>query len=277
VFKPMGFHHCLMVGFQEAGALAGYYPIWRSVDQKPFTREDVTFITAAAPHIAHGLKAAQLVQRGHGEGDTFAPLPAWDCGVVTMDRAGRPIAMDAQATLIFQELGVLDGFGANKLAAPEVRDALDYVTHSLKSIFHPPDGDSSTATAPVYRLYHHWTGIVLKLRGVQMFGWEGPEYTTVLIERGETSESRRKRVLVKWGLSGREAEVLSLIAEGKTGPEISILLRIQHDTARKHTSRIFEKLGVETRTAAAAMALETTLGNAGCDGWINGVRPRLAS
>jgi DNA-binding NarL/FixJ family response regulator len=53
----------------------------------------------------------------------------------------------------------------------------------------------------------------------------------------------------------REANVLSLIAEAKSGPEIAILLRICHDTVRKHSSRIFEKLGVETRTAAAAVAL----------------------
>jgi DNA-binding CsgD family transcriptional regulator len=80
----------------------------------------------------------------------------------------------------------------------------------------------------------------------------------VLIERGETLESRRRRLLIRWGLSAREAEVLSLIAAAKTGPEISILLRISHDTVRKHTSRILEKLGVETRTAAAAVALSAT-------------------
>jgi len=64
-----------------------------------------------------------------------------------------------------------------------------------------------------------------------MFGSEGPEYTTVLIERGETFESRHRGMLIKWGLTEREAEVLALIGEGKTGPEISILLRISHDTA----------------------------------------------
>ncbi len=88
-----------------------------------------------------------------------------------------------------------------------------------------------------------------------MFGAES-EYTTVLIERGETAESRRRRLMARWGVSQREAGVLSLIAEGKTGPEISILLSISHDTARKHTSRIFEKLGVETRVAAASVLCE---------------------
>ena len=85
-------------------------------------------------------------------------------------------------------------------------------------------------------------------------------YMLLLEEDDGTPPAARLRSL---GLSGREAEVLSLIAEGKTGLEISILLDIRHDTVHKHTSRIFEKLGVETRTAAAAMALETTLGKRG--------------
>jgi LuxR family transcriptional regulator, maltose regulon positive regulatory protein len=50
-----------------------------------------------------------------------------------------------------------------------------------------------------------------------------------------------------------EAEVLRLIGESKTGPEIAILLGISHDTVRKHTSHILEKLGVEVRAAAAAV------------------------
>ncbi len=72
------------------------------------------------------------MEGGHRESDGFVPLPGWDCGVVLIDRTGKPIAMDAQATLIFQQLGVLDGFSANKFASSQVRDALDYVTHSLK-------------------------------------------------------------------------------------------------------------------------------------------------
>jgi hypothetical protein len=48
VFRPLGFHHCLMVMFDEAGELVGYYPIWRSADQKPFSPQDVAFLRAAA-------------------------------------------------------------------------------------------------------------------------------------------------------------------------------------------------------------------------------------
>ena len=61
----------------------------------------------------------------------------------------------------------------------------------LAKIFH--GADPELAGAPVYRLYQHWTGIVLKLRGVQMMAADGREYTTVLLERGETADARRIR------------------------------------------------------------------------------------
>ena len=58
------------------------------------------------------------------------------------------------------------------------------------------------------------------------------------------------------GLTGREAEVLRWVAQGKTNPEIGTILGVSEGTVRKHTEHIFEKLGVETRTAAAARAFE---------------------
>jgi len=57
------------------------------------------------------------------------------------------------------------------------------------------------------------------------------------------------------GLTAREVEVLTWIARGKTNNEISTILRMHIGTAKKHVEHILVKLGVETRTAAAARAL----------------------
>jgi DNA-binding CsgD family transcriptional regulator len=46
------------------------------------------------------------------------------------------------------------------------------------------------------------------------------------------------------------------VAQGKTNPEISKILGASSGTIHKHIEHIFEKLGVETRTAAAASAWE---------------------
>ena len=170
---------------------------------------------------------------------------------------GKLLAIDPDARLILQQLGVLDGVTIDQFTPAPVRDGLAYVSRTLAKIFH--GADSEHAGAPVYRLYQHWSGIVLKLRGVQMMAADGREYITVLVERGETAAVRRRRMSARWGLSEREAQVLSFIGEGKTGPEIALLLAISHDTVRKHTSKILDKLEVETRTAAARLALDAPL------------------
>lgn len=58
------------------------------------------------------------------------------------------------------------------------------------------------------------------------------------------------------GLSVREAEVLLWIAQGKTNEEIGIVLGASRNTIKKHVLRVLEKLGVESRNAAAIRALE---------------------
>ena len=55
------------------------------------------------------------------------------------------------------------------------------------------------------------------------------------------------------GLSRREAEVLAWVSHGKTNAEIAILLSTKTRTVEKHLERVYRKLGVETRTAAAAL------------------------
>jgi DNA-binding CsgD family transcriptional regulator len=57
------------------------------------------------------------------------------------------------------------------------------------------------------------------------------------------------------GLTAREAEVLYWITEGKTNPEIAIILDASTDTVKKHAANLYAKLGVPTRTSAARCAL----------------------
>ena len=62
------------------------------------------------------------------------------------------------------------------------------------------------------------------------------------------------------GLTPREAEILSWVVQGKTNPEIGIILGIQLTTVKKHLESTFSKLGVENRTAAVTLALERISG-----------------
>jgi DNA-binding NarL/FixJ family response regulator len=58
------------------------------------------------------------------------------------------------------------------------------------------------------------------------------------------------------GLSPRESEILSLLAEGITNKEIGVRLGISAETVRTHLGRIYEKLHVQGRTGAVTRYLK---------------------
>jgi len=56
-------------------------------------------------------------------------------------------------------------------------------------------------------------------------------------------------------LSPREREVLRMIADGLSGPEIAAQLQIGTATVKTHTQNVYDKLGVSERAAAVAAAM----------------------
>ena len=58
------------------------------------------------------------------------------------------------------------------------------------------------------------------------------------------------------GLTEREIEVLRLVADGFTNNEIAAHLFLSPKTVSRHLSNIFAKLGVSSRAAATAFAVE---------------------
>jgi len=60
------------------------------------------------------------------------------------------------------------------------------------------------------------------------------------------------------GLTTREGEVLAWLSKGKTNRDIADILGLSPRTIDKHLEQIYSKLGVENRTAAAAIAVNAT-------------------
>ena len=74
----------------------------------------------------------------------------------------------------------------------------------------------------------------------------------------ETREGDAERLLAeRHGLTSREAEVLFWISRGKQNREVSAILKISPRTVNKHLEQIFEKMGVENRASATAIAVGT--------------------
>jgi DNA-binding CsgD family transcriptional regulator len=74
---------------------------------------------------------------------------------------------------------------------------------------------------------------------------------SVIIDRAHRAPATAAAETAEVPLTPREREVLDWVAAGKTNRDIATILGASPRTVEKHLERIYEKLGVETRTAAA--------------------------
>ena len=88
-----------------------------------------------------------------------------------------------------------------------------------------------------------------------------PDYVETVLAAfdGDTTHSARAPAKLPEPLTEREQEVLELLAAGLTNREIGEMLVISPGTVKKHASNIYGKLGVNSRTEAAARARELEL------------------
>jgi DNA-binding CsgD family transcriptional regulator len=80
----------------------------------------------------------------------------------------------------------------------------------------------------------------------------GEQWMIVLREESDTA--RVQALMAQFPLTQRESEVLHWVIQGKTNRDIGTILGMSPRTANKHLEHVFDKLGVETRTAAATLA-----------------------
>ncbi len=98
-------------------------------------------------------------------------------------------------------------------------------------------------------------------------GWLDPAIAKVVltnIRRGGASHEKRGEINYKlgknlYGLTEREMEVLALIVDGLTNPQIAEKLVITISTTKTHVHSILQKLYVNTRSKAISMAMKEGL------------------
>jgi CheY-like chemotaxis protein/DNA-binding CsgD family transcriptional regulator len=94
------------------------------------------------------------------------------------------------------------------------------------------------------------------LAKLQTLADQGHDGELLIVLREESHATVIEALMTAFQLTTREAEVLYWVIYGKTNRDIGDILKSSHRTVNKHLEHVFEKLGVETRTAAAALAMQ---------------------
>jgi DNA-binding CsgD family transcriptional regulator len=237
-YRPLHLHYsmacALRLGQRELAAVA----VYRSGSD--FSERDRLCLDLLRPHLAHLHRTAEVMSRTRRELSLVTRgVEALNHAFLIMGREGRIRRATEKA-----ERWLTHYFG------PAPRP--DYLPVRFRewAQWHGTMRGRTDALPPDRRpLVVEREGRRLTVRLISQ-----PPDSILLLE--ETATHLEPAVLARLGLSSREAEVLAWTTAGKTNPAIAALLHISPRTVQTHLERVYRKLGVETRTAAAARALE---------------------
>ncbi|WP_332777357.1 response regulator transcription factor [Polaromonas sp.] len=123
----------------------------------------------------------------------------------------------------------------------------------------PPGGAQAMMEPPRLTVEQGPRRLTFRLH--QQTGDQGSEATGegggdwLIIMRETSDDAVVEAMSLSFRLTAREAEVLYWVVKGKINRDIGDILGASPATVKKHLERVYAKLGVETRTAAAGMAM----------------------
>lgn len=119
---------------------------------------------------------------------------------------------------------------------------------------HTPDARQRGIEPPALSIAQGAGSLTLRLHQQTSSDDDGDEWMIIMREVSDTGVIEAMSLSLK--LTAREAEVLYWVVKGKTNKDIGEILGSSPATAKKHLERVYVKLGVETRTAAAGVAIK---------------------
>lgn len=238
-FRPVGTDRQLLLGLAVSSTLTLVLSLNRK--RRDFTERSRLLLTMLRPHLITAYQNAeafmrQQLQSAHLE----VALEESGCGAILIDEFGQVRCVTAQARIWLAKYFA----AAHGRASDLPEDLTDWLRHRVGN-----SACEGKSADPVSPLMVTRAGGCLQVRFLKD---HAAGHALLLMEEDVELSTKDLEAM---GLTRREAEVLSWVAQGKTNSEVSVLCGISERTAHKHLEHIYQKLGVETRTAAALKAL----------------------
>lgn len=201
-------------------------------DLVPLDMDNRRLLTLIAPHLGRAYRLHHDQDQGF-----LRALPDY---ILTLDKAGHILDFPEQCRTLFRRYFFDYSHGPQKDLPAPVKQWVKRITASA-----PAGGDLSAGRRKVLsRRDKHSLEISLH---------RGENCLLLILE--EIRVVRVIDALMDLGLTKREAEVMTWVAQGKQNSEVASILGIRPPTVRKHVEHILQKLRCETRGAAAQLAI----------------------
>ncbi len=230
-FRELDISHQLAF-LQPEGAIQIGFAANRS--RKDFSENDRWILSLLAPHLLQARRNALALERASRAGD------AQGGGTVVILNEGEVLYCSPRAREV-----------VNRFFGPILNDRLpDELIRWVKNGLRGPslEGLSAGSLHPLVKKGENST-LTARL---------APNFATgehVLVVEEQLNQLPIS-IFTQFGHSKRESEVLAWIAQGKTNPEIAVILDISARTVAHHVERILAKIGVEGRGSAGLWAQE---------------------
>jgi DNA-binding CsgD family transcriptional regulator len=241
-YCPLGIEHQLAVTLPARASRVIGVAFNRS--RPDFTDRDRLCLNLLRPHLIQAYRNAVAVTELETKlAAVTGGIEGLGCGLIFLNARDGVELMTAQARRQLTQI-----FGAATLRGKHLPERLEQWVREQERL-------SSPAGAPAPRKPLLLQCGERRLRVRLVTGFE----QKLLILEGE-EEPLKPADFEAFGLTRREAEVLVWVCQGKGNREIATILGLSVRTIEKHMERILEKLGVETRTAAAILARQLAAG-----------------
>jgi DNA-binding CsgD family transcriptional regulator len=246
LLRPMGLGDELRLAFTTGPASPGSLSrreLWGTADLarqagRGFTLEETALIRRLAPHVGAGLRTAALRVRAVEATDETGTVP----GVLVLDEHGRVLRCTRAAELLLGELtgGLPDGWREPDGVPIPVRMVSGLLRRSLRA-------ETRTAEPPPRLRLRARNGRWLTLHAdLTEADDDHPSELIVVVEPAHREELIELAPSA-YGLTGRERQIVTLVARGASTAQIAATLHISAYTVQNHLSNIFEKTGVHSR------------------------------
>lgn len=241
LYRRHGIEYQLAMLLPSVGA--GIHAVLLHRQHTPFSEGDRELLEMLWPNLAQAIRNLRGLSRVK-ELSTIKTLVE-ESGIVVLDREGG-VELCTEQARVWLTRYCPEGFPRRKVDLPNSVAA--WVMEQLREL--------ETVTAAALMPAGHREKLILtrgdSFLSLNLIVDHGRGQHLLVLE--EESLRAPPSTLDGLGLTGRESEVLTWVAQGKTNPEIGMILGMSARTVQKHLEHVFEKLGVESRTGAILKA-----------------------